>query len=180
MIRLFAIALLLAASACSSRPAPRDNSGGGGANAATPIRIPLLIRNAQGEHRFEVEVARSPQEQERGLMFRKSVDADGGMLFPMSPPRTASFWMENTQIPLDMLFIRTDGSIAFVKANAEPYSRIPVSAGIPVAAVLELRGGRAAALGIGLDDRVRWGKCAGPEKISAENMPDDLDFCPAN
>ncbi|MEJ7933087.1 DUF192 domain-containing protein [Sphingobium sp. AN558] len=173
MTRLLLAALLLGITACSSHPASADKADASA--AATQIRLPLVIRNAKGNHRFDVEVARSPQEQERGLMFRTSIETDGGMLFPMSPPRTASFWMENTLVPLDMLFIRTDGSIAFIKANAEPYSRIPVSAGIPVAAVLELRGGRAAELGIAPEDRVRWGRCAAP----AEKVADGLDFCPA-
>jgi uncharacterized membrane protein (UPF0127 family) len=107
-------------------------------------------------------------------MFRKSIAADGGMLFPMNPPRTASFWMKNTLIPLDMLFIRTDGSIAFIAANTQPYSREPVSAGVPVTAVLELRGGRAAELGIAEGGRVSWGKCADP---AGKSRP-GLDFCP--
>lgn len=178
MTRLLLAALLLGVTACSSDPASADKAEAGA--ASTPLRIPLVIHGVRGDHLFNVEVARSPQEQERGLMFRKSIDADGGMLFPMSPPRTASFWMENTLVPLDMLFIRTDGSIAFIKANAEPYSRIPVSAGIPVAAVLELRGGRAGELGIAAEDRVRWGRCAAPaEKANDQKTPPDLDFCPA-
>lgn len=108
-------------------------------------------------------------------MFRKSLDADGGMLFPMAPPRTASFWMKDTLIPLDMLFIRTDGTIALVAANAAPYSRVPVSAGVPVAAVLELRGGRAAELGISEGDSVAWGSCVDP----ASKTNGALDFCPS-
>ena len=115
------------------------------------------------------------EEQEQGLMFRKEIAADGGMLFPMEPPRTASFWMKDTLIPLDMLFIHTDGSIAFIKAQAQPYAREPVSAGVPVAAVLELRGGRAAELGIGEGDRVSWGPCA--VGIIAETG--DRGFCPS-
>lgn len=167
-----ACAALLCLAACSSPSAQSDKDA---TAAATPIHLPLVIRTGKGEHRFNVEVARTPQEQERGLMFRKSIDADGGMLFPMDPPRTASFWMKNTPEPLDMLFIRTDGTIALI-ANAVPYSREPRSAGIPVAAVLELRGGRAAELGIVEEDRVRWGQCAAPTEKSAA----DLDFCPAN
>jgi uncharacterized membrane protein (UPF0127 family) len=137
--------------------------------------LPLAIHSAKGTHRFAVETALTEQQQEKGLMFRKSLDPDGGMLFPMNPPRTASFWMENTLIPLDMLFIRTDGSIAFIAANTKPYSREPVSAGVPVAAVLELRGGRAAELGIAQGDRVSWGSCADP---AGKSRP-GLDFCPS-
>ena len=169
--------LLLFLAACTpTKPTgsePADNSAAAGQTAPLAT-LPLAIRTAKGEHRFTVEVARTPQEQEQGLMFRTALDADGGMLFPMSPPRTASFWMKNTVIPLDILFIRTDGTIAFIKANATPYSREPVSAGIPVAAVLELRGGHAAELGIAEEDVVSWGACAVPGSAST-----DLNFCPA-
>ena len=83
----------------------------------------------------EAEVARTPEEQEKGLMFRTSLPADGGMIFPFAKPRIGSFWMKNTIIPLDMLFIHTDGTIAFIGANVAPYSREPVSAGVPVVAL---------------------------------------------
>lgn len=111
-------------------------------------------------------------------MFRKELAPDGGMLFPMFPPRTASFWMKDTLIPLDMLFIRTDGTIVFLKANAVPYSREPVSAGVPVAAVLELAGGRAAALGIKEGDRVAWGPCA--TEPQPRRARERLNFCPGS
>ncbi|CAN5155949.1 hypothetical protein BH11PSE5_BH11PSE5_12060 [soil metagenome] len=110
-------------------------------------------------------------------MFRKELPADGGMVFPMTPPRTASFWMKNTVIPLDMLFIRTDGTIALVAANTKPYAREPVSAGVPVAAVLELRGGRAAELGVKEGDKVKWGACAVPDVRPHESW-DRASFCP--
>ena len=138
--------------------------------------LPLVITTAKGTHRFAVEAALTPQQQEQGLMFRKALADDGGMLFPMNPPRTASFWMKNTLIPLDMLFIRTDGTIAFIAASTTPYSRDPVSAGVPVAAVLELRGGRATELGIAPGDRVAWGRCIDP----AGKGPEGLDFCPSS
>ena len=169
------LAMLLALgliAACSSAQPSADKDAEAQASAAT---LPVVVRTAQGAHRFDVEVARTPQEQEKGLMFRKELAADGGMLFPMDPPRTASFWMKDTLIPLDMLFIHTDGTIAFLKENAQPYSRIPVSAGIPVAAVLELRGGRAAELGIAEGDRLAWGGCAAP----SEKIATDLNFCPS-
>lgn len=89
-------------------------------------------------------------------MFRESLPVDGGMIFPMKPPRIASFWMKNTVIPLDMIFIREDGTIARIAADTVPYSLEPVDSGEPVAAVLELAGGKAAALGIAEDDVVTW------------------------
>ncbi|AEG49380.1 protein of unknown function DUF192 [Sphingobium chlorophenolicum L-1] len=162
--------LLLATllTACSPSAPKAENATA----AARQTTIPLTIRTAKATHRFTVEVALTEKQQEQGLMFRKLLAPDSGMLFPMSPPRTASFWMKNTLIPLDMLFIHTDGSIAYIKANAAPYSREPVSAGIPVAAVLELRGGRAAELGIREGDRVDWGDCSRPAPS------DPLNFCP--
>lgn len=174
-----ALPFIVALMAACSQTAPTNQTTPGTATVTRQPLLPLLIRTAKGEHRFQVEVALTPQEQEQGLMFRKSLDDDGGMLFPMNPPRTASFWMKNTLIPLDLLFVRTDGTIAFLKSNATPYSREPISAGIPVAAVLELRGGRAAELGIGEGDRVQWGHCdasvAEPKKADA-----NLDFCPSS
>lgn len=146
---LLSTALLFAGlAACSAGPV-------GGAVAVADT-VPLTIRSAAHEHRFTIEVARTPEEQARGLMFRKSLPADGGMIFPMTPPREASFWMKNTLIPLDMIFVRVDGSIARIAANTEPHSLTPVSSLEPVAAVLELGGGRAAALGIVEGDRVIW------------------------
>jgi uncharacterized protein len=168
--------LLAAVLAACSQTAPKAENATATAAPQRSLLLPLAIRTASGrEHRFRVEVARTPREQEQGLMFRKSLDPDGGMLFPMTPPRTASFWMKNTLIPLDMIFIRTDGAIAFIAANTVPYSREPVSAGVPVAAVLELRGGRAGELGLREGDRVSWGRCV----AAAEDIPAELDFCPA-
>jgi uncharacterized protein len=120
--------------------------------------VPLTITSSGKVHRFNVEVARTEAEQERGLMFRDRLGPDQGMIFPMSPPRVASFWMKNTVIPLDMIFIRADGTIARIAAETEPYSLTPVSSGEPVAAVLEIKGGRASELGISEDDKVDWSK----------------------
>jgi uncharacterized membrane protein (UPF0127 family) len=118
--------------------------------------IPLEIRSNGKVHRFTVEVARSEQEQEQGLMYRQSLAPDRGMLFPFIPPRPASFWMKNTYIPLDMIFVRADGTIARIADNTVPQSLEPVQVGEPVLAVLELVGGRAAELGISDSDRVSW------------------------
>jgi len=172
MIRLPALLALGLLAACSNPQPVPDNNAQAQAVAAA---LPVVITTAKGAHRFDVEVSATPQEQEKGLMFRKALPDNGGMLFPMDPPRTASFWMKDTLIPLDMLFIHTDGTIAFLEADAQPYSRIPVSAGVPVAAVLELRGGRAAELGIEGGDRVAWGGCAVP----ADKRATDRNFCPA-
>ena len=107
-------------------------------------------------HRFTVEIARTAQEQATGLMNRASLAPDRGMVFPFEPPRDASFWMKNTLIPLDMIFVRADGSIANIEANTVPLSLDPMSSAGPVRAVLEIAGGRAAELGIKAGDTVDW------------------------
>ncbi len=119
-------------------------------------QVPLTIRSGPRTHRFIVEVARSPQEQATGLMNRESLAPDRGMIFPYDPPEMAAFWMKNTLIPLDMIFVRKDGTIARIEANTIPLSLESVPAGEPVAAVLELAGGRSAELGIGPGDKVDW------------------------
>ncbi|MBB4641821.1 DUF192 domain-containing protein [Rhizorhapis suberifaciens] len=151
-MRLFLISLALLAACSADKPADKepqrimDESG----------TILLTIHSGAKVHRFQVELARTPDEQAKGLMFRKQLPPMGGMLFPFDPPQVASFWMKNTVIPLDMIFIRPDGTIAHIAANAEPYSLTPVSAGQMNSAVLEIAGGRAAELGIKEDDKVRW------------------------
>jgi len=117
-------------------------------------QVPLTIHSTTGDHRFTVEVAATPGQQETGLMFRRSLAGDRGMIFPYDPPQDVAFWMKNTLIPLDMVFIRADGTIARIAANTVPESLEPVPSGEPVAAVLEIRGGRAAELGIREGDRV--------------------------
>ncbi len=89
-------------------------------------------------------------------MFRTSLPADGGMLFPFEKPRIASFWMKNTLIPLDMIFVRADGSIDRIAENTIPESLEPVVSGGEVTAVLELTGGTATRLGIDESARVTW------------------------
>ena len=118
--------------------------------------MPLTVTSNGRQHRFTVEVARSTEEQARGLMYRNALAPDRGMVFPFDPPRPASFWMRNTLIPLDMIFVRADGSIANIGANTVPLSEEPVSSDGPVAAVLEIAGGRAAELGIKPGDKVKW------------------------
>jgi uncharacterized membrane protein (UPF0127 family) len=117
---------------------------------------PLTIQDGAKTHKFHVEVARTSEEQARGLMFRTSLPADGGMIFPFAKPRIASFWMKNTLIPLDMIFIRADGSIDRIAENTIPETLDPVVSGGDVAAVLELAGGTAAKLGIDEDATVTW------------------------
>jgi uncharacterized membrane protein (UPF0127 family) len=117
--------------------------------------VPLTIRSANGQHRFIVEVAATPEQQERGLMFVKSLAPNRGMIFPYDPPQEVSFWMKNTLIPLDIIFIRTDGTIARI-TKAKALDVTPLPSGEPIAGVLEIRGGRAAELGVREGDVVSW------------------------
>jgi uncharacterized protein len=146
------MAVSLALPACQGGATPPPS-----AIAAAKLAImPLTITTAAGQRHFRVEVARSPEEQAQGLMFRTALAPDAGMLFPFEQPRPAGFWMKNTVIPLDMLFIRADRTIARIAANTVPHSLAVVESGEPVIAVLELAGGQAAALGIAAGDRVNW------------------------
>jgi hypothetical protein len=103
---------------------------------------------------FKVEVARNDADRAQGLMFRRSMPADQGMLFDFARVEPVSMWMQNTYLPLDMLFIRADGTIARIAANTEPLSTRTIPSGEPVLAVLELNAGTAAKLGIKPGDRV--------------------------
>lgn len=120
-------------------------------------QAPLSITTAAGTtHRFVVEIARTPEEQAQGMMNRQSLAPDRGMLFPYDPPQPVAFWMKNTLIPLDMVFISPGGQILRIEANTVPLSLDPVGSGDVVVAVLELAGGRAAELGVSAGDKVEW------------------------
>ncbi len=141
-------------SACSKQgPSPAEPAG---LSPAGLEQAPVTIRSGQREHRFTAEIASSPQEQAQGLMHRQSLAPDRGMLFPYEAPQPASFWMKNTLIPLDIIFIRADGTIARLAAQTVPLSLEIVPSLEPVSAVLEIAGGRAAELGIKEGDRVSW------------------------
>jgi hypothetical protein len=156
-----AAAAALALVACNAS-APSDAIAQKPAAGATTVSdagldlVPLTIDSGGERHTFRVEVARTSQDQAQGLMFRTELAPDAGMIFPFPSPKPASFWMKNTVIPLDIIFVRTDGSIESIAADTIPYSLDPVSSNEPVAAVLELAGGRAAQLGIKPGDIVKW------------------------
>lgn len=115
----------------------------------------LTIVTAGGARQsFEVEVMRNDADRARGLMFRRMLPADRGMLFDFGREEEVSMWMQNTYIPLDMLFIKRDGTIGRIAANAEPLSTRTIPSGGPVLGVLEINGGEAAKRGIKAGDRV--------------------------
>jgi len=115
---------------------------------------PLEITTASGSHAFQVEIANSEASREKGLMFRRFMPADRGMLFEFEKNRPVSFWMKNTYIPLDMIFIAPNGVVTHIAANAEPLSEAVVPSGGPCVAVLELNGGAAAQIGLQPGDKV--------------------------
>ena len=153
-------AALAALAACSPMSADAGQKSAATAPGRHPVSgleiVPLTIVSANARHAFRVEVARTGAEQEKGLMFRTAMGADEGMIFPMEPARQASFWMKNTVIALDLVFIGPDKRIESIAANAVPYSLSPIGSKGSVSAVLELNGGRAAQLGLAPGDKVEW------------------------
>ena len=117
----------------------------------------LVIDSAKGPVRFTVEMATTWPQQERGLMFRKSLAPNAGMLFDFGAESEQAFWMKNTLIPLDMLFIKADGTVVRIAANAKPLSEDSIPSYQPVRAVLEIAGGRAAQLGLKAGDKAHNG-----------------------
>lgn len=114
----------------------------------------LEIASKTGVHVFSVEIADNDAEREKGLMYRRELPEGRGMLFDFHREQEVSFWMQNTYIPLDMIFIRGDGRIFRIAENTEPLSTRLVPSGGPVRAVLEVIGGTARKLGIEIGDRV--------------------------
>ncbi|HEX6217888.1 MAG TPA: DUF192 domain-containing protein [Sphingomicrobium sp.] len=149
-VLLAAAAALIGCSPQAAVTAPPETSAAGLEQAL------LTIKSGAATHRFTVEVARTAEEQARGLMHRQSLAPDRGMIFPYDPPQPVGFWMKNTLIPLDMIFIREDGTIARIAENTVPLSLEMVPSVEPVVAVLEIAGGRSAELGIKAGDRVDW------------------------
>jgi uncharacterized protein len=122
----------------------------------------LAIEGSAGRFEFQVEVANTPDQRSYGLMFRESLADDRGMLFDFERPQPVTMWMRNTYIPLDMLFIRANGQIGRIVQEAEPLSDTALASGEPVRAVLELRGGVTAELGIEPGDRIVYRLFEGP------------------
>jgi len=102
------------------------------------------LKNDTTQISFDIELAVSPQERARGLMFRESLPARSGMLFIFDPPQRVAFWMKNTLIPLDIIFVDRTGTVTGVHPNAQPGDLTPIEGGDSVFAVLEINGGLAA------------------------------------
>ncbi|HMB11166.1 DUF192 domain-containing protein [Saliniramus sp.] len=114
----------------------------------------LTIVSGADRHEFSIELVDTPESRARGLMYRRSMPEDHGMLFDFGRVDMVSMWMRNTYIPLDMLFVRADGSIARIARDTEPLSERSISSGEPVLAVFEINAGISDRLGITAGDRI--------------------------
>jgi uncharacterized membrane protein (UPF0127 family) len=119
---------------------------------AAPVLSPFTIHTAKGTQLLQVEIARTPGEREKGLMFRKELPSGQGMLFIFPDEKQVAFWMRNTLIPLDMVYIQTDGTIGHIQKMAKPHDETPLPSIVPVIAVLEIYGGEADKRNIAVGD----------------------------
>jgi uncharacterized protein len=114
----------------------------------------LVLKTETGDHNFNIEVATTREEQALGLMFRRSLPENAGMLFLYKRPQPAAMWMKNTLIPLDMVFIAPDGRVLRIETNTEPFSTAVIRSEGAVSAVLELNAGQAGKIGLKRGDKV--------------------------
>jgi hypothetical protein len=137
---IFICALLLIAPASFAAGLPRDT---------------LLVETASSQYRFDVEIADDAAERAEGLMYRQSLADNAGMLFLYPSPQPVQFWMKNTLLSLDIVFVRANGTIARIAADTKPMSEDLIPSGEPVTAVLEVKAGTMHELGITVGDRLR-------------------------
>jgi uncharacterized membrane protein (UPF0127 family) len=124
--------------------------------AATPLPVEKIVIDTRGGPRvFKVEIAADDASRSIGLMHRTHLAGDHGMLFDFKTPVMAAFWMKDTPLPLDILFVRADGTISTVAANAVPFSTAQIVSAEPIRVVIEINGGVSRRLGIGPGDRVQ-------------------------
>lgn len=160
MKRTAALLLTAALLACSPQPAAEATPAAEtGQPARHPVSglavIPLTVTTDRGQYRFMVEVAATAAEQQKGMMFRTAMAPDEGMIFPNAVPQVRSFWMKNTVIPLDIIYIGPDRRVLNI-VRGEPYNETSIPSAGPVINVLELNAGRSAELGIEPGDLVSW------------------------
>ncbi|TAK51186.1 MAG: DUF192 domain-containing protein [Gammaproteobacteria bacterium] len=140
---------------------PRDEAPAPPTLAHLP-REEVTVTTRTGRHHFEAWTATNDAARARGLMFVQELPADTGMLFLFDEPHLASFWMKNTLIPLDIVFIASDGRVVNVAQETQPLSLQPIRSSAPVTMVLELAGGTAARIGLTAGDQVDYGVFASP------------------
>jgi len=114
----------------------------------------LVAHTATGDYAFAVEVVDTPAARNKGLMFRQSLAKDAGMLFDFKQEQQTAFWMQNTFIPLDMIFIGADGVVKTIHVNAKPHDTTTIPSQVPVQFVLEIPGGRSVEIGLQPGDRI--------------------------
>jgi len=131
-----------------------DDDDPSGPQPKLPTEMLTIISDDGKSHVFDVEVASTYQQQMTGLMFRTSIPADTGMLFPWPAPQISDMWMKNCPVPEDVVFIGSDGLIKGIAENTVPYSLKGNSSPVPVIATLELQGGITEALDISVGDKV--------------------------
>ncbi len=148
-LRTMQVVLLMALGACTT-PVQSTDAG------PEPARVPVVLVTDNGDRTVMAEIADSPSERQRGLMFREQMAADHGMLFLFAGASQRSFWMKNTLIPLDMIFIRADHTILGIVENAVPKTLSSRSVPGVSQFVLELNAGRAAELGLAAEQEVRF------------------------
>ena len=141
-LKAAAVLILIALGACS-----------GGENR-------LVLHTAKGDFAFTVEIADDGKERAQGLMFRDRLAPDAGMLFDYFEEQETSFWMQNTLIPLDMIFIGADGVVKNIHVNAKPLDTTGIPSGVPVRFVLEIPGGRSKEIGLAVGDRMEHPRVA--------------------
>lgn len=139
--KLFAIFLVAFAVLTTAGPSLADSHPGG------PL-TPLTVTTPMGEFAYRVELAVTAAQKTKGLMFRREMPRDQGMLFEFGQPRVVMMWMKNTILPLDMIFMKADGTIARIAENTTPFSLDTISSQVPVSFVLELNAGEAARTGM--------------------------------
>lgn len=137
---ILACALILVSAVAFAAGLPRDT---------------LLVETGSSQYRFEVEVADDPTERAEGLMYRQSLADNAGMLFLYPKPQPVEFWMKNTPLSLDIVFVRANGTIARIAADTTPMSEDLIPSNEPVVAVLEVKAGIMRQLGIAVGDRLR-------------------------
>jgi len=129
-------------------------AGAARAQLATFPKGKLVIETAKGKFPFDIELALSPPQMVQGLMFRRALAADAGMLFDYGSPQPITMWMKNTLIPLDMIFIANDGKVVDFHERAVPMSLDTIETKVPARAVLEVNAGTVARLGVQVGDTV--------------------------
>lgn len=113
-----------------------------------------VLHTAKGAFAFTLEIADTPAAREKGLMFRTSLAPDAGMLFDYHSEQQTSFWMQNTLIPLDMIFVGADGTVRTIHVNARPLDTTSIPSEVPIRFVLEIAGGRSVEIGLKVGDRM--------------------------